>query len=93
MNEDLQKRIDDLEKKFKAIEASATIPKPVEDAFRERLRLEIISSITNSSKPSSSEGQLVDEAGIATYSVLKNPDAYLQVIINGTVYYLSAWTS
>lgn len=92
-NEELQTKVEELERKIKLLEASSTIPKPVEDAFRERLRLEIISSITNSPKSSSSEGQLVNEAGIATYSVLKNPDAYLQVIINGTVYYLSAWTS
>lgn len=92
MNEDLQKRIDDLEKKYKAIEASATIPKPVEDAFRERLRLEIISSITSSGKSASSESQTVNEGGVASYGVLKNPDAYLQVNINGTVYYLPVFT-
>ncbi len=93
MNEDLQKRIDDLEKKFKAIEASATIPKPVEDAFRERLRLEVISSINTSGKSGSSESQTVNEGGVQVYTVLKNPDNYLQVNINGTVYYLAAWTA
>lgn len=90
--EQLKKEIEDLKNKFKAIEASATIPKPVEDAFRERLRLEVISSIMTSSKSSSSEGQSVNEAGASSYSVLKNPDAYLQVNISGTVYYLPVFT-
>ncbi len=92
MNEELLKRIDELEKKFKSLEASASIPKSVEDALRERFRLEIISSISTSAKSSVSESQSVDEAGSATYGVLKNPDAFLQVTIGGTIYYLSAWT-
>lgn len=91
-NEELQQKIEDLEKKLKLLEAGATLPKAVEDAIRERLRIDIISAISTSGKSSVSESQAVDEAGVATYNVLKNPDAYLQVVINGTTYYLSAWT-
>lgn len=91
--EELKTKIEELERKIKLLEASATIPKNVEDAFRERLRLEIISSITSSSKGASTESQAVNESGASSYTVLKNPDAYLQVNVNGTIYYLAAWTS
>lgn len=91
-NQELQQKIEELETKVKLLEASATIPKPVEDAFRERLRLEVISSITTSGKSSTSESQAVNESGVATYGVLKNPDAYVQVTISGTIYYIPVFT-
>ncbi len=91
-NQELQQKIEELEKKVTLLEASATIPKPVEDAFRERLRLEIISSITASSKSNTSESQTVNESGAGSYGVLKNPDAYVQVTISGTIYYIPVFT-
>jgi len=92
MNEEYKNRIEELERKFKALEAGGTLPKPVEDAIRERLRIDIISATTTSSKSTSSENQAVNEAGIATYSVLKTPDIFLQVTISGTIYYIPAFT-
>lgn len=92
MNEDYQNRIEELERKFKALEAGGTLPKPVEDAFRERLRIDVITATTVSSKSISSENQSVNESGVASYSVLKTPDVFLQVNIGGTIYYIPAFT-
>ena len=39
-NQELQKRIEDLENKLKLLEAGSTMPKPVEDAIRDRLRID-----------------------------------------------------
>lgn len=98
-NEELKKQIDelktqtdDLKAKVKLLEASATIPKHVEDAFRERLRLETFTPLESSAKSATSESQTVNEAGIATYAVLKNPDGWEQRVINGTVKYYPFWT-
>lgn len=91
-NQELQQKIEELERKIKFLEASATIPKPVEDAFRERLRLENVTAVFPSLKSAISEAQAVNEAGTANYSVLKNPDGFLQLTVNGTLYYIPAWT-
>lgn len=91
--QDLLSQIQELQEKFKKLEASGTFPKPVEDALRERLRIENISAFIQSAKTNNSESQSVDEAGVASYTVLKNPDVFLEGVINGTVYYVPAWTS
>lgn len=91
-NEELQLKIESLEEKVRLLEASATIPKPVEDALRERFQLDLYAQLSTTTKTGSSEAQAVDEAGIGTYSVLNVPDAFLQVSVLGTTYYIPVWT-
>ena len=58
------------------MESSNTIPLSIDQAFRGRFP--IGTNLVASSKTATSENQAVDEAGAATYSVLKPPDAFWQ---------------
>lgn len=49
-------------------------------------------TIGSSSKVASSESQSINEAGSATWSVLKQPDAFLEVTVGGTLYYIPVFT-
>ena len=89
-NEELKKQIDDLLAWKKSLEASYSIPLNIDQAFRSRFIT--TSGITTSTKSASSEDQAVAEAGSATYNVLKSPDAFLQVSINGAVKYIPIFT-
>ena len=68
------------------MERSSTIPLAIDQAFRERFANIAIDEITSSSKSASSENQSVNEAGVATYSVLNPPDAFLKVTVGTTTY-------
>jgi hypothetical protein len=88
---DLIHRITLLEERLKKLENSTTIPFEVEQAFRDRLRISSYSTIESDSKSASSENQAVNEGGSATYSVLKSPDRFVKVVINGQNRYLPAY--
>lgn len=91
---DLQEQINELRQEIENLKSNSTLPKPVEDALRERLRIGDFTTITTQvAKGATSENQSVNEAGMNTYSVLKPPDAFLLTTINGTAYYISAWTA
>lgn len=92
--QNLISKIENLEKKVKFLEASATIPKNVEDAFRERLRMETFTPLEASSKSATSETQVVNEAGVSptSYSLLKQPDGWEQRTVNGSFRYYPYWT-
>jgi hypothetical protein len=66
----------------------AIIPFSVEQAFRDRLRINTYTPLTTSSKSASSENQAVNEAGSASYNVLKAPDGFVEVVIAGQIYYM-----
>lgn len=79
-------RLETLERKFKLLEASGTIPQEVDVAFRTRLKGLI--ALTVSGKGATSESQTVQESGSLTYGVLKNPDEYLQITVGGATKYI-----
>lgn len=64
---------------------------PLDDISKQILS-EKLASVVASTKVATSENQAVNEAGAASYNVLKSPDAFVQVTVNGTIYYLPAFT-
>lgn len=64
-----------------------SIPVEVDKALRRRL-LSSIAQLAVSTKGLDTEDQAVDEGGAATYSVLGDPDGFLEIAINGTIRYL-----
>lgn len=88
----LHKEIASLRRQLSALYAAATLPFPVESAFRTRLNLNRFAVLTDSSKSASSENQAVDEAGAGSYSVLKPPDGFEERTVNGQTRYYPYWT-
>lgn len=86
MNDELEKKILALENWKKSLENSQSIPLNVNQAFARRLTGNL--GLSSSSKSNSSENQAVNEGGAATYNVLKSPDGFLQITIDGTTYYI-----
>jgi len=80
----LEKKLDSLEKKINSLDAFTTIPFNVEQAFRVRFGLDSFSSLSVSSKSATSENQVVNESGSSTYTVLKLPDGFRDLIVDGT---------
>lgn len=91
-NEELKQQIDELKAQVKLLEAGSTLPKPVEDAIRDRLRIDTFTPLQTSNKSATSENQSVDEAGTDSYSVLKPPDGWEQRNVGGTTHYYPFWT-
>lgn len=87
MEKELLARIELLESKFIALENSTTIPLEIDRSFRDRFG-DIVASLSVSSKGVNTEDQSVNEGGSATYSVMGDPDGFLQITINGTIYYI-----
>lgn len=64
---------------------------PLDDISKQILS-EKLASVVSSSKVSTSENQTVNESGSGSYNVLKAPDAFVQVTVNGTLYYIPVFT-
>lgn len=75
---------------IQSLKNGATIPYEVDAAFRSRFSRGIGLSV--SAKGANTEDQAVNEAGSATFDVLGDPDGFLEVSINGTVYYIPYFT-
>lgn len=88
----LEKRVEAVEKQLKDLNSFATIPFMVEGAFKERLKINLLAKIIVSTKGLTTENQAVNEAGASSYSVLKPPDAWLQLTISGTTYNIPVYT-
>lgn len=86
--EQIKKELEELKAWKKSLEFSHSIPLNIDQAFRERF----VSSLQTSTKVASSENQAVDEGGTDTYSVLKPPDAFVQVRVSGNLYYVPVFT-
>lgn len=81
------KRLEAVERQLLALNNNATIPFDIGEALKARILGDAgVASI--STKLATSEDQAVDEAGAATYEVLKSPDGFLQVTLLGNIYYI-----
>lgn len=90
--EELLQRIVELEREMQLLRAGSTIPFDIEKALRERLRIGTFNPTTLSAKGATTENQSVNESGVATYSVLKPPDAFLTITIGSTAYNIPVYT-
>lgn len=90
MNEE---RLAAIEARLQALESSATIPLQVEDAFRDRLKINELLTLSTSTKTGASETQAVSEAGIGAYNVAKPMDGFKEAYDgNGAIYYIPYYT-
>lgn len=92
----LRQKVEELEKWKANLERSSSIPLNIDQALRERF-LNGIPLIKASTKGNDTEDQAVNEGGVATYNVLKEPDDFLQVDVidpttGKTTYYLPVYT-
>ena len=86
MTPDERQKLDYVYDTLKKMEVAYSIPLNIRQALQEGL--DVGSTLETSAKSSSSENQAVNEGGVATYSVMKTPDGFLQITLNGTLYYL-----
>lgn len=78
---------------MQALQNTATIPKEVDGAIRDRFGFRGLTPLKGSAKGATSENVNIDEAGSATHIVLNKPDAFIEVAISGTTYYIPVFTS
>lgn len=80
-----EQKLNEVYEFMQKLKANATIPKDVGAAFQARLGSGVL---TVSSKGADTEDQAVAESGMDSYDVLGDPDGFLQITIDGAVYYL-----
>lgn len=90
--EQLKKDIEELKRTVDALRSSTTIPLEVDAAFRKRFGIKDFSKLSTSTKSATSENQAVNEAGAASYSVLKAPDGFDERLDGSTVKYYPYFT-
>src|SRR3990167_8104988 len=97
MNEELKQRLEKLERENQelkswkqSLESSHSIPLSIDQAFRARFQFSLIKS---SEKGNNSEDQSVNEGGVATYNVLKEPDDFLEVVVDNIIYYIPVYNA
>ena len=88
--ETLKRELEEIKNWKKSLERSSTIPLTIDQSFRERFSKGSV--LTVSTKGANTEDVAVDEGGVATYSVMNDPDGFLQVTVGGTIYYLPYFT-
>lgn len=91
MTPEEKKEFEEMKWFIKSLQASHSIPLAVDQSFRERLS-DLGLQIAVSTKSSDSEDRTVNEGGVASYNVLKSPDAFLQVVVAGSVKYIPIFT-
>ena len=89
MNEQEKQQLQELLNWKKSLESSHSLPLHFDQAIRGRFKF---SEVKTSTKASNSENRSVDEGGVATYSVLKAPDAFVEVLVGSTTYYIPVFT-
>lgn len=70
---------------MKSMEVGARIPFAVGEAINSRIS---VRQLEISSKDADSEDIIIDEAGASTKNVLNDPDGFLEINIDGTIYYI-----
>lgn len=93
-NEELQqlvekqgKEIIELTNRLNALDNNATIPLQTGEAIKARVLTDAGVALL-STKSASSESESINEAGIASHSVLPLPDGYLEVTLSGVIRYV-----
>lgn len=89
MTPEQEQKLNEVYEVIQQLRSASALPFDIREALSDAL---VGSSLSTSSKVSTSENQAVDEAGSGTYSVLKPPDGFLQISIDGTTYYLPMYT-
>jgi hypothetical protein len=88
-NEELQRRIEVLEQFVRDLQAAHTLPKDFSTAIQSYFEN---NEISLSTKSATSENRGVNEAGTSNYSVMGTPDGFLEVVVNGIIYYIPYFT-
>jgi len=91
MKPDELKKLDEVYSFMQAMRRFDKIPLDVKLALSRKLGVDE-TRLATSSKGATTENQTVNESGAASYTVMKNPDGFLQVRINGTVHYIPYFT-
>lgn len=89
--EQLKTELAELKRQFELLKSTTTIPYDIDRAFYERYKMIEFARLSPSSKSATSESQSVNEGGVASYSVLKNPDGFEQREVGGVVRYYAYW--
>lgn len=84
-NEELNKRIEELEKFVENMQASFSLPLDVDRALVGR---SFVKGLKKSTKAADSEDITINESGSGVKTVLDNPNGYLEVSIDGVMYYI-----
>ena len=92
MTPEQEARLNEVYAFFKTLQAGGTLTHDFDVAITDRLKRKAILGLTVSAKGVDTEDQTVQESGSSTYSVMGDPDLFLQVSIGGTTYYLPAFT-
>jgi len=74
-----------------SLESAERIPLEIDNAFRARFLTSPV--VKTSNKGNDSEDQAVNEGGVATYSVLKEPDDFLEVVVDTVTYYIPVYNA
>jgi hypothetical protein len=90
MTPEEKRELEELKAWKKSLEASSTIPLNIDQSFRTRFPKGSV--FTVSTKGVDTEDVSVNEAGIAAYAVMNDPDGFLQVTVAGTIYYVPYFT-
>jgi hypothetical protein len=90
MTPEQEQKLNEVYEFTQSLKSSSSIPYDVDGAFRDRLRN--IFALYVSSKSADSEDQSVNEAGSGTYSVMGDPDGFLEITVDGTLYYIPYFT-
>jgi hypothetical protein len=86
--EEINQKIEELWTEINKLKAASTIPNNVDNAFRERFKLNSFLNLNSSSKTVASVTQTVHESGSASYDVMKVPVGFKQASIGGTTIYI-----
>jgi hypothetical protein len=75
---------------YKNMQSASTIPLSTDQAITGRFLQGV--NLTVSAKGTDTEDQAVSEGGSALYNVPREYDGFLQITINGTIYYIGIYT-
>jgi hypothetical protein len=92
-NEELQKRIEELERVVRLLSASSTIPLNIDNAFTARLEPKFARLLNQTLVEASDKAQEVNESGSNTYDVASLMDGFFEYHRDGTVYYIPYYTN
>lgn len=88
----LEREIQELKREMAFLSSSNTIPFNTEQAFRDRLGIQSLASLSGSTKTAASETQSVSESGSSSYSVAKPMDGFREFVVGGSVLYIPYYT-